>query len=113
MNNYNLSGIKSKYALLTKDDNGEWKIFSEGNTVIEVRDNLSTMIEEVKSSKRKYFNPEGDLMKQLSQLDKTNAKQWYKEYLDYHNGEDQGVSYVIGYFTDEKRKFLKKEFGLK
>jgi len=60
-----------------------------------------------------YFKPNGNLMSQLDMLTKKNAKEWYKEYLSYHKGIDQGIYYLVGYFTDEKRKFLKKQFGFK
>ncbi len=51
------------------------------------------------------FEPEGDLMWQLELL-KTEelAKKWWKEYLRYHNGIDQGVKYCIGYFADENHR---------
>jgi hypothetical protein len=58
------------------------------------------------------FKPEENLMKQLSSLRKDNAKQWYKEYILYHQGVDQGISYMIGYFKENHRNLLKKAFGL-
>lgn len=58
------------------------------------------------------FKPEQDLMKQLFKLTKDNASQWYKEYLAFHKGKDQGIYYLIGYFSDKKRLMLKKQFGL-
>ncbi len=54
------------------------------------------------------FNPEGNLMSQLSKLTKNTAKEWYKEYLKYHKGVDQGINYLIGYFPETKRKMLRK-----
>ena len=32
------------------------------------------------------------------------AKKWWKEYLTYHNGIDQGVKYCIGYFANETHR---------
>lgn len=47
------------------------------------------------------FEEDSSLMSQLSLLKtKKLAQKWWAEYLAYHNGEDQGVSYVIGYFAD-------------
>lgn len=62
--------------------------------------------------KKSIFKPNGDLMSQLSKLTKANAKQWYAEYLKFHNGIDQGINYIIGYFPDKHRNFLKKQFKL-
>ena len=51
------------------------------------------------------FNTESSLMGQLSLLKtKKLATKWYKEYLEYHNGVDQGINYMIGYFADEKHR---------
>lgn len=69
-------------------------------------------MEIIEIEKKKIFSPEGDLMGQLCSLTKSNAKQWYKEYLAFHNDIDPGVSYLIGYFTEEKRNMLKKEFSI-
>jgi 2-iminoacetate synthase ThiH len=56
----------------------------------------------------KYFKPNGDLMKQLSQLTKENGKQWYEEYMSFHKGVDQGVNYLIGYFPEKRANQLRK-----
>lgn len=61
---------------------------------------------------KKIFNPEENLMKQMSRLNSKNASKWYKEYLKFHNGVDQGVDYLIGYFSDKKKGMLKKQFGI-
>jgi len=51
------------------------------------------------------FDPEASLMWQLELLDNEEiAEKWYKDYLNYHNGIDQGVSYCIGYFASSKRR---------
>lgn len=58
------------------------------------------------------FELNSKLMWQLELL-KTEelAKKWYKEYLEYHKGVDQGVNYMIGYFADvEHRNNLAKWF---
>jgi len=49
------------------------------------------------------FEPESDLMWQLEKLvTEELAKKWWKEYLSYHNGKDQGVRYMIGYFANKQ-----------
>ena len=51
------------------------------------------------------FEPESLLMWQLELLTtEVLAKKWWKEYLEYHKGVDQGVKYCIGYFADEKHR---------
>mgnify|MGYP003386841142 CR=1 FL=1 len=51
------------------------------------------------------FELESDLMWQLEKLKTEDlAKKWWKEYLKYHNGIDQGVKYCIGYFADETHR---------
>lgn len=51
------------------------------------------------------FDPEGDLMLQLADLTtEALAKKWYKQYLKYHRGVDQGVQYMIGYFSDKQHR---------
>lgn len=60
----------------------------------------------------KIFKPKDDLMKSLSELTSKNAKQWYKEYLEYHNGKDQGIGYLIGYFPTVKANKLRKLLNL-
>lgn len=51
------------------------------------------------------FEPESDLMWQLEKLrTEPIAKKWWKEYLEYHKGKDQGVSYLIGYFADKNHR---------
>ena len=51
------------------------------------------------------FEKESSLMWQLEFLKtKELAKKWYKEYLEYHKGIDQGINYMIGYFADEKHR---------
>lgn len=48
------------------------------------------------------FEPESDLMWQLEKLTtEVLAKKWWKEYMKYHNNEDQGVKYCIGYFANK------------
>ena len=56
------------------------------------------------------FEPEGNLMSQLEKLiTRKLAQKWYKQYLIYHNGKDQGVDYLIGYFTNiSRRRNLRK-----
>lgn len=50
------------------------------------------------------FELNKQLMLQLSLLTTEElAKNWWKEYLDYHK-EDQGIKYMIGYFADEKHR---------
>jgi len=59
--------------------------------------------------KRLLFDPERSLMAQLADIDnEEQAKDWYKQYLNYHQGKDQGVKYLIGYFIDTKRNLLNK-----
>ena len=44
-------------------------------------------------------------MTQLAKLTTEKlAKKWWKEYLKYHNGEDQGVHYLIGYFSNKQHR---------
>jgi hypothetical protein len=62
-------------------------------------------------AKTKLFDPEADLMGAMCNLTPKNAKQWYKEYLEFHKGVDQGVSYLVGYFMPAKAKMLRKAFG--
>lgn len=50
------------------------------------------------------FHPQRPLLSQLSKLTEDTAAQWYKEYLDYHKGVDQGVKYLIGYFADVEHR---------
>lgn len=59
------------------------------------------------------FKPKEKLMPQLDALtNETTAKQWWKEYLEFHNGKDQGIWYLIGYFNTEKTQQLKTWFGI-
>lgn len=59
------------------------------------------------------FKPENDLMPQLVSLTSEKiAKKWYKQYLEYHKGIDQGIYYLIGYFPDNHRNNLKKWLNL-
>ena len=47
------------------------------------------------------FEPNSSLMWQLEKLTTQDlAEKWWKEYLEYHNGIDQGVKYLIGYFAN-------------
>lgn len=51
------------------------------------------------------FEPKSNLMWQLELLtEESLAKKWWKEYLNYHGGKDQGVIYCIGYFANKKHK---------
>lgn len=51
------------------------------------------------------FSLEASLMWQLEKLTtKALAKKWWKEYLSYHNGVDQGVKYCIGYFANVEHR---------
>jgi hypothetical protein len=59
------------------------------------------------------FEEDSSLMSQLSLLTtKRLAKKWWKEYLAYHKGVDQGVSYVVGYFSADKASELREWFKL-
>lgn len=51
------------------------------------------------------FEPKSDLMWQLEKL-KTEelATKWWKEYLAFHNGDNQGIKYLFGYFADEQHR---------
>jgi hypothetical protein len=51
------------------------------------------------------FEPDSLLMWQLQKLNTEElTKKWWKEYLEYHNGVDQGVKYSIGYFANESHR---------
>lgn len=64
---------------------------------------------ETKEIKFRHFRPKEDLMPQLVRLNtEEKAKAWYREYIAFHNGRDQGVRYLIGYFSPDRCSELTK-----
>jgi hypothetical protein len=51
-------------------------------------------------------------LRTVIKTNKEDAKDWYKQYLEFHKEKDQGISYLIGYFNPKKAQELKNWFGL-